>query len=73
MADPSKLAYPIEEAGPAVGVSRTRIFDAVRNKELTVRKAGKSSIIEATELKRWLHALPIRGRYQSAERDSTSS
>ena len=72
MADPSKLAYPIEEAGPAVGVSRTRIFDAVRNKELTVRKAGKSSIIEATELKRWLHALPIRGR-QSAEPDSTSS
>lgn len=62
MGDISKLAYPIEEAGPAVGVSRTRIFAAVRNNELTVRKAGKSSVIEVSELKRWLHALPIRGR-----------
>ena len=62
MGDLSKLAYPIEEAGPAVGVSRTRIFDAVRNNELTVRKAGKSSVIETGELKCWFHALPIRGR-----------
>lgn len=62
MGDLSKLAYPIEEAGPAVGVSRIRIFDAVRYNELTVRKAGKSSVIEVLELKGWLHALPIRGR-----------
>jgi hypothetical protein len=62
MGDLSKLAYPIEEAGPAVGVSRTRIFDAVRNNELTVRKAGKSSVIEIAELRRWLQALPTRGR-----------
>jgi hypothetical protein len=62
MGDLSKLAYPIEEAGPVIGVSRTRIFDAVRNNELTVRKAGKCSVIEAAELKRWLHALPTRGR-----------
>jgi hypothetical protein len=54
------LAYPVEKAGDAVGVSRTRIFEAIRNKELTARKAGRATIIEAPELQRWLQSLPIR-------------
>jgi excisionase family DNA binding protein len=56
------IAYSIEDAPQAVGVSRTRIFEAVRNKELTVRKAGRSTIIEADELKRWVRSLPTKGR-----------
>jgi hypothetical protein len=55
------LAYPVEQAGAAVGVSRTRIFEAIRNKELTARKAGRATIIEAPELQRWLRSLPTRG------------
>jgi hypothetical protein len=32
------LAYPVEKAGDAAGVSRTRIFEAIKNKELTVNR-----------------------------------
>ena len=46
------LAYPVEEAGAAAGVSRTRIFEAIRKNELTARKAGKATIIEVGELQR---------------------
>jgi excisionase family DNA binding protein len=60
------LAYPVGEAGQAVGVSRTRIFEAIKNKELTARKAGRATLIEVEELQRWLRSLPTRG----AERDA---
>jgi hypothetical protein len=46
----------------ATGVSRTRIFMAIRDEELTARKAGKSTVIEADELRRWLRSLPTKGR-----------
>jgi excisionase family DNA binding protein len=54
------IAYSIEDAPQAVGVSRTRIFEAVRKNELTARKAGRSTIIETDELKRWVRSLPTR-------------
>jgi hypothetical protein len=57
----NQLAYRIEAAGKAVGVSRTRIFEAVRKQELTARKAGRATIIETLELQRWLRSLPTRG------------
>ena len=60
------LAYPVEQAGDAVGVSRTRIFEAIRNKELTARKAGRATIIETPELQRWLRSLPTRGAETAA-------
>jgi hypothetical protein len=60
------LAYPVEEAGAAAGVSSTRIFEAIRKNELTARKAGKATIIEVGELQRWLRSLPTRGaQYES--------
>lgn len=54
------IAYPVEEASAAAGVSRTRIFDAIRKNELTARKAGRATIIEAGELQRWVRSLPTR-------------
>jgi hypothetical protein len=56
------LALPIEHAPQAVGVARTRIFEAIANNELTARKAGKATIIELIELRRWVQSLPTRGR-----------
>ena len=56
------IACSIENAAQAVGISRTRIFDAVRKKELTVRKAGRATLIEIEELKRWVRSLPVKGR-----------
>lgn len=59
---PTVLALPIDEAARAAGISRTRIFEAVRNSEITVRKAGKATLIEIDELRRWIATLPTRGR-----------
>ena len=54
------IAVAIENAPRIVGVSRTRIFEAIRNSELSARKAGRSTIIEIDELKRWVKSLPMR-------------
>ena len=56
------LALPLERTPQAAGVARTRIFQAIANNELTARKAGKATIIELTELRRWIQSLPTRGR-----------
>lgn len=62
----AKLAYTPEEAAAATGRSRTRIYKAVRDKELTARKDGKATIFEAGELRRWLQTLPSIGREATA-------
>jgi len=62
-----KLAYPIEEAADAVGVSRTRLFEAIRNQELTARKAGRATIVEVVALLAWLRSLPTRGKSLDGE------
>lgn len=56
------IAVSIEAAPQLVGVSRTRIYAAVRDKEITARKAGRATIIEVDELKRWFRSLPTKGR-----------
>jgi len=61
-----RISYAPEEAAEITGVSRTRIFDAIRDKELTARKCGKATIIEATELHRWVRSMPTRGREPAA-------
>ena len=38
----NRLASPLPEAARIAGVSRTRIFEAVRKQELTIRRAGRS-------------------------------
>jgi excisionase family DNA binding protein len=63
---PPRLSYTPDDAAEATGVSRTRIFMAIRDRELTARKAGKSTVIEAEELRRWLQSLPVRGRQPDA-------
>jgi excisionase family DNA binding protein len=55
------IAVAIEEVPRLLGVSRTRIFQAVRNNEIAARKAGRSTIIEIDELKRWVRCLPVKG------------
>jgi hypothetical protein len=57
-----RLGLNPDEAANSAGVSRTRIFTAIRDGELTARKAGKATIIETGELARWIKTLPSRGR-----------
>ena len=54
-----------DEAAESTGFSKTRIFQAIRNGELTARKGGKATVIETGELLRWLGSLPTRGREPS--------
>jgi hypothetical protein len=61
-----RLGLNPDEAATAAGVSRTRIFEAIRDGSLTARKAGKSTVIEIEELRRWVRSLPTRGRAPNA-------
>lgn len=57
-----RLGLSPDEAAESAGVSRTKIFEEIRKGSLIARKAGKSTIIEPSELQRWLRSLPTRGR-----------
>jgi hypothetical protein len=62
-----KLSFTPDEAATATGFSKTRIFGAIHDQELTARKDGKATVIETTELLRWLRSRPTRGRQPSNE------
>jgi excisionase family DNA binding protein len=57
-----RLGLTPDEAAISAAVSRTKIFEAIRDGTLTARKSGKTTIIEPAELQRWLRSLPVRGR-----------
>jgi hypothetical protein len=56
------IAYPIDVVPAVAGVTRTQVFDAIRDRELTARKRGRRTLIEADELRRWISTFPTRGR-----------
>jgi uncharacterized protein YijF (DUF1287 family) len=56
------IAYPIEDVPAVAGVSRTRVFQAVRQKELSIRKAGRASIVTHHDLLAWIRSLPVKGK-----------
>ena len=58
------ISFTPEQAASATGFSRTRIFNAIRDAELTAHKDGKATVIEVAELQRWIRSLPTRGRQQ---------
>ena len=60
------LAYPIEGVPEVIGVPRDHVFRAIRNKELTAVKCGRRTIIEISELRRWIKSLPTKGRKPEA-------
>ena len=57
-----RLAYPIEDLPKITGIPRTKWFEAVRSKTLTVRKAGRTTIVDHLEVARFIAALPTKGR-----------
>jgi len=56
------IAYRLPEAARVAGISRTRIFEAVRKRELTIRKAGRASIVTHDDLLAWIRSLPVKGK-----------
>ena len=61
------IAYAVDAVPGIAGVTRTQVFDAIRAKELTARKRGRRTIIEAGELRRWISTFPTRGRQPTTE------
>jgi hypothetical protein len=57
-----RIAVTPNAAAEITGRTRTRIFEAIRDKELCARKDRKATIIEIDELRRWVKSLPHRGR-----------
>ena len=55
----TKLALTVEEAAAAGGPGRTKIFEAIRNGELTAHKAGRRTVILVEDYKSYLAALPV--------------
>ncbi len=53
-----KLAYSIREAVTAGGGSRTKLYEAIAAGTLRARKRGRSTVILAADLARYLEALP---------------
>ena len=62
-----QIALTPEQAAIVIGRSRTRVFKAIKDKELTARKDGKATLLEATELRRWVQSLPTIGRSPLAD------
>src|SRR4030081_3698005 len=56
------ISYSPLGAALVTGRSRSRIFKAIKNKELVARKDGRATLVEATELRRWVQSLPTIGR-----------
>ena len=58
----NRISMTPVDAAEATGFSRTRIFNAIRDREITAHKDGKATIIEVAELVRWVRSLPTRGK-----------
>lgn len=56
------ISYTPAQAATVTGRSRSRIFKAIKNEELTARKDGKATLLEDDELRRWVRSFPAIGR-----------
>jgi excisionase family DNA binding protein len=61
LADGTKLSYRPLEAVSATGVSRSVLYEAMRDGSLRYRKLGSSTIILRDDLLAWLQSLPEGG------------
>lgn len=55
---PDKLAYRIDEAAEAIGMSRSKLYECIHAKKINFKKADKITLIPRAELVRYLESLP---------------
>lgn len=57
---PEPIAYDIRAAVSASNgaVSRTALYQAIKDGELTLRKRGKRSFLLAADFRQWLESMP---------------
>lgn len=56
------MLLTIPEACETLKLGRTRLYTLISSGEITARKVGKKTLIEKSELERWVSSLPS---YQS--------
>ncbi len=54
----AKLAYTVDEAGPAIGVSRTTVFEMIREGAVVAKKVRGRTVISREELQRVIDEAP---------------
>lgn len=54
---PPRLALSVQEACAACSIGRTTFYVEVKAGRIRVLKAGKRTLVAATELQRWLESL----------------
>ena len=52
------LAYTVEDFAASTGLGRTRLYEAIKNRQLRARKYGKRTIILAEDGRAFLASLP---------------
>lgn len=52
-----KLAYRLDEAEAATGLSRSTLYNRARDGKLTMKKDGNTTLILRSELQRFLDAM----------------
>lgn len=60
------IALTIPDAVKASGASRTALYEALRRGELSAKKHGKRTLIEADALRAWLARMPAYQPSQAA-------
>lgn len=58
LAEKDKLAYTVEEAVEASGHSRAVLYRKHQAGEITMKKAGRRTLIPASDLRRLIDSLP---------------
>lgn len=52
------IAYTIDDVTKALGIGRTKLYEAIGSGQLPARKFGRRTLILATDLQEWLSRLP---------------
>ncbi|WP_421695018.1 helix-turn-helix domain-containing protein [Aestuariivirga sp.] len=56
----------VAEAARCANLGRTSLYAAIASGMLKTRKAGRRTLIEVTELRRFIESLPLTGRSNDA-------
>ncbi len=58
---PEPLAYRVDDAAAAIGISRSKVWDLIAQGQIPARKLVGSTIILRADLEAYLSALPPAG------------